>query len=133
MRPRTSSGRPSYYETLLALAFVHFARENVDVAVIEVGIGGTLDGTNLIAPEVSIITNVGLDHTEILGETTELIARDKAGIAKRGVPLVSDARGGPREVIERACAVAGAPFVSVFERATLHARPSNRTASPSTS
>ena len=117
-------GRPSYYETLLALAFVHFARENVDVAVVEVGIGGTLDGTNLIVPEVSIITNVGLDHTEILGDTTELIAQDKAGIAKRGVPLVSDARGGPRDVIERACAAAGAPFVSVFESATLEARPS---------
>ncbi len=64
-------GRPSYYETLLALAFLHFAAERVDVAVIEVGIGGTLDGTNLIAPEVCIITNVGLDHTEILGDTIE--------------------------------------------------------------
>ncbi|MBD5655668.1 MAG: hypothetical protein IAI50_10905 [Candidatus Eremiobacteraeota bacterium] len=119
-------GRPSYYETLLALAFVHFARENVDVAVIEVGIGGTLDGTNLIVPEVSVITNVGLDHTEILGDTPELIARDKAGIAKRGVTLVSDAHGGARGVIERACAVAGAPFISVFEHAALEARPSER-------
>lgn len=86
--------------------------------------GGTLDGTNLVAPEVSIVTNVGLDHTEILGETTELIARDKAGIAKPGVTLVSDAQGTSRAVIERACGIAGAPFVSVFERATLAARPS---------
>jgi dihydrofolate synthase/folylpolyglutamate synthase len=117
-------GRPSYYETLLGLAFAYFARERVEVAVIEVGIGGTLDGTNLIAPEVSIVTNVGLDHTEILGETTELIARDKAGIAKPGVTLVSDAQGTSRAVIERACGIVGAPFVSVFERATLAARPS---------
>ncbi len=84
-------GRPSYYETLLALAFAHFAREAVDVGVIEVGIGGSLDGTNVLLPEVAVITNVGLDHTEILGETKEEIARDKAGIAKPGVPLVSDA------------------------------------------
>ena len=86
-------GRPSYYETLLALAFHYFARETVDVAVVEVGIGGKLDGTNLLEPEVSVITNVGLDHIDVLGDTIEQIARDKAGIAKRGVPLVSDAGG----------------------------------------
>jgi dihydrofolate synthase/folylpolyglutamate synthase len=103
---------------------VYFARENVDVAVIEVGIGGTLDGTNLIVPEVSIITNVGLDHTEILGETTELIARDKAGIAKNGIPLVSDAHGTSRSIIERACVQVDAPFYSVFEHAKVAAQPS---------
>jgi len=59
-------GRPSYYETLLALAFVYFRAAHVDVAVIEVGVGGSLDGTNLLQPETSVITNVGLDHTEIL-------------------------------------------------------------------
>jgi dihydrofolate synthase/folylpolyglutamate synthase len=118
------SGRPSYYETLLALSFVAFERAAVDVAVIEVGIGGTLDGTNLVQPEVSIITNVGLDHTEILGETIEAIAQDKSGIAKRGVPLVSDAREPARAVIERAAAEAGAPFYAVGERATIAARPS---------
>jgi dihydrofolate synthase/folylpolyglutamate synthase len=117
-------GRPSYYETLLALAFLYFARERVDVAVVEVGIGGTLDGTNVILPEVSIITNVGLDHTEILGDTAEMIARDKAGIAKAGVPLVSDARGGAREVIVAACARAGAPFFDVAGNAAIEQRPS---------
>ena len=117
-------GRPSYYETLLAIAFVYFARERVDCAVVEVGIGGTLDGTNLVAPQVSVITNVGLDHTEILGNTPEEIAVDKAGIAKRGVPLISDARGGARAVIEAVCASAGAPFVAVGEAATIAARPS---------
>ena len=77
-------GRPTYYETLLALAFLWFARSDVDVAVIEAGVGGTLDGTNVLRPRVSVITNVALDHTDILGETVEEIARDKAGIAKAG-------------------------------------------------
>jgi dihydrofolate synthase/folylpolyglutamate synthase len=123
-RTTHEEGRPSFYETTLALAFTHFAREEVDVAVIEVGIGGALDGTNLVAPEVSVITNVGLDHTEILGDTPELIARDKAGIAKPGVALVSDASGGARAVIERACERVGAPFVSVADRVQIEARPS---------
>jgi dihydrofolate synthase/folylpolyglutamate synthase len=116
--------RPSYYETLLELAFTYFARERVEAGVIEVGVGGQLDGTNLIAPEVSVITNVGLDHTEILGDTVELIARDKAGIAKRGVPLVSDAVGEARAVIERACERAGAPFFAVADEATIEQLPS---------
>jgi dihydrofolate synthase/folylpolyglutamate synthase len=109
-------GRPTYYETLLALAFLWFARSQVDVAVIEAGIGGTLDGTNVLRPRVSIITNVALDHTEILGETVAEIARDKAGIAKRGVPLVSATRDAEaRRVIERACADVEAPFLSVAD------------------
>src|SRR5581483_2402918 len=103
-RTARAHGRPSYYETLLALAFLHFAREAVDVAVIEVGIGGKLDGTNVLHPVVSVITNIGLDHTEILGDTLEEIAADKAGIAKRGVPLVSTVdRPEARAVIEKGC------------------------------
>jgi len=109
-------GRPSYYETLLGLAFLHFARSAVDVAVIEVGVGGLLDGTNVMTPVVSVITNVGLDHTDILGETVEEIARDKAGIAKPGVPLVSDAQGPARAIIEDRCELTGAPFFSVRDR-----------------
>lgn len=109
--------RPSYYETLLALAFLHFARERVDAAVIEVGVGGKLDGTNVIRPRVSVITNVGMDHMDILGETLVEIAADKAGIAKAGVPLVSAVDDpGARAVIERACELAGAPFISVLDR-----------------
>jgi dihydrofolate synthase/folylpolyglutamate synthase len=119
-------GRPSYYETLLALAYVHFREAKVDVAVIEVGVGGSLDGTNLLRPETSVITNVGLDHTEILGDTVELIARDKAGIAKAGVPLVSDAVSPAREVIEAACGRAGAPFIAVSEHAQVVARSGDR-------
>ncbi len=119
-------GRPSFYEATLALAFVYFAREGVDVGVIEVGIGGTLDGTNLVEPVISVITNVGLDHTELLGETTAEIARDKAGIAKPGVTLVSDASGDARDVIETTCARVGAPFVGVFDRTTIERRPGER-------
>ncbi|HTD34182.1 MAG TPA: folylpolyglutamate synthase/dihydrofolate synthase family protein [Candidatus Elarobacter sp.] len=120
-------GRPTYYETLLALAFLWFARSKVDVAVIEAGVGGLLDGTNVLRPRVAVITNVGLDHTEILGETLEEIARDKAGIAKEGVPLVSDVRDpGARRVIELACADAGAPFVSVADTARIERRSGER-------
>ncbi|MEA2665111.1 MAG: dihydrofolate synthase / dihydropteroate synthase, partial [Candidatus Eremiobacteraeota bacterium] len=67
-------GRPTYYEMLLALAFLWFARQNVDVAVIEAGVGGLLDGTNVLRPNVGVITNVALDHTDILGDTVEEIA-----------------------------------------------------------
>ncbi len=120
-------GRPTYYEMLLALAFVWFARNGVDIAVIEAGVGGTLDGTNVLHPAVSVITNVALDHTEILGDTLEEIARDKAGIAKPGVPLVSFVRDpGARAVIERACADAGAPFVAVADTATIEPHPGER-------
>ncbi len=119
-----AESRPTYYETLLALAFVSFAKRGIDVAVIEVGLGGKLDGTNLVRPEVSVITNVGLDHTDVLGTTHEAIAADKAGIAKPGVPLVSFATGAARAVIEDACRAAGAPFFAVGELTSIERRPS---------
>jgi dihydrofolate synthase/folylpolyglutamate synthase len=113
-------GRASYYETLLAIAFLYFAQERVDVAVIEVGIGGKLDGTNVLVPLVSVITNVALDHTDILGDTTAEIASDKVGIAKPGVPLISDVTdASARAVIEAGCAAAGAPFVSVRDSTSI--------------
>ncbi|MBV8531648.1 MAG: bifunctional folylpolyglutamate synthase/dihydrofolate synthase [Candidatus Eremiobacteraeota bacterium] len=105
-------GRPTYYETLLALAFTYFAQERVDVAVIEVGLGGRLDGTNVIDPIVSAITSVGYDHTDVLGATIEEIAYEKAGIAKHGVPLVlAPMPSAARAVIERYAAQIGAPVV----------------------
>ena len=82
-------GKPTYFETTVAIAFDYFAKEKVDIAVIEVGLGGKLDATNVIHPLISIITNVDLDHTEILGNTVEKIASDKAGIIKKNVPVVS--------------------------------------------
>ncbi len=87
-RTAQAHGRPTYYETLLALTLLYFAQEKVDVAVVEVGLGGRLDGTNVIVPVVAAITSIGFDHTDVLGESIEEIALEKAGIAKPGVPLV---------------------------------------------
>ena len=97
-------GKPTYFETLVALAFEHFFREKVNIAIVEVGLGGKLDATNVISPLVSIITNVGLDHTDILGDTVEKIARDKSGIIKEGSPVVSGARQlAVRKIIAKKC------------------------------
>jgi len=79
---------PSFFEMTVAMAFDYFAREKVDVAVIETGLGGRLDSTNIITPVLSIITNISLDHTEFLGNDLHSIAREKGGIIKEGVPLV---------------------------------------------
>lgn len=78
----------SFFEMTVGLAFSYFRKEQVDVAVIEVGLGGRLDSTNIITPEVSVITNIGFDHTQILGNTLAAIAGEKAGIIKQGVPVV---------------------------------------------
>ena len=78
----------SFFEMTVGLAFEYFASKNVDMAVIEVGLGGRLDSTNIIMPEVSVITNIGYDHTQMLGETLAEIAFEKAGIIKKGIPVV---------------------------------------------
>ncbi|MCW3787496.1 bifunctional folylpolyglutamate synthase/dihydrofolate synthase [Plebeiibacterium sediminum] len=80
--------KPSFFEMTVAMAFDYFAKSNVDIAVIEVGLGGRLDSTNIILPECSVITNIGLDHIALLGNTIDLIAREKAGIIKAGVHVV---------------------------------------------
>lgn len=79
---------PSFFELTVALAFDYFRQQNVNIAVIEVGLGGRLDSTNIISPEVSIITNIGLDHVNLLGDTIEKIAIEKAGIIKENTPVV---------------------------------------------
>ncbi len=79
---------PSFFEITTALAFKYFADEQVDIAVVEVGLGGRLDCTNIITPIVSIITNISSDHTQFLGETLSQIAKEKAGIIKGGIPVV---------------------------------------------
>ncbi len=80
--------KPSYFELNVAMAFQAFADNNVDIAVIETGLGGRLDSTNIIIPEVSVITNISLEHTDILGDTLEAIAKEKAGIIKPNTPVV---------------------------------------------
>lgn len=79
---------PSFFEVTVAMAFSYFAEEQVDIAIIEVGLGGRLDSTNIITPELSVITNISLDHTNILGNTLPEIAKEKAGIIKPGIPVV---------------------------------------------
>lgn len=78
----------SFFEMTVGMAFDFFANEKVDIAIIEVGLGGRLDSTNIITPEVSVITNIGLDHTQFLGETLPEIAYEKAGIIKKNIPVI---------------------------------------------
>jgi dihydrofolate synthase/folylpolyglutamate synthase len=80
---------PTYFEVLTATCFLYFAEEKVDVAVIETGLGGRLDATNIITPIASVITRISLEHTEWLGDTIEEIAKEKAGIIKKGIPVIS--------------------------------------------
>ena len=80
--------QPSFFEMTVGLAFWYFAKHEVDIAIIEVGMGGRLDSTNVISPELCLITNIGLDHTQFLGDTLSLIAGEKAGIIKQGVPVL---------------------------------------------
>ncbi|WP_160067223.1 bifunctional folylpolyglutamate synthase/dihydrofolate synthase [Sphingobacterium bovisgrunnientis] len=80
--------QPSFFEATVALAFDYFAKEQVDIAIIEVGLGGRLDSTNIISPEVCLITNIGMDHMNLLGDTLEEIAGEKAGIIKPNTPVV---------------------------------------------
>jgi dihydrofolate synthase/folylpolyglutamate synthase len=90
---------PSFFEVTVAMAFSFFATEKVDIAIIEVGLGGRLDSTNIITPELSVITNISLDHTNILGNTLTEIAAEKAGIIKPGIPVViGETQPGPEQV-----------------------------------
>jgi dihydrofolate synthase/folylpolyglutamate synthase len=101
----------TYFETLLAAALVHFREREVDVAVIEAGLGGRLDATNVVAPAVVAITSLGLDHTDILGATIEEVAAEKAGVIKAGVPTASAPQPeAAARVLERVAASVGAPL-----------------------
>jgi dihydrofolate synthase/folylpolyglutamate synthase len=95
-------GSPTVFEVMTLLAFLHFAESGVEWAVVEVGLGGRSDATNVLPAAVSVITMVGLDHTDRLGETVEQIAFEKAGIIKPGKPVVTGAEGAALEVIEAA-------------------------------
>lgn len=101
----------SFFELTVGMAFEYFSREKVDIAVIEVGLGGRLDSTNIIIPEVSLITNIGMDHMEFLGDTLPKIAREKAGIIKPGVPVVvSETQVDVAEVFREVAAEKKAPL-----------------------
>jgi dihydrofolate synthase / folylpolyglutamate synthase len=92
IKPEIQNIKPSFFEITVAMAFKYFADQKVDVAVIEVGLGGRLDSTNIITPVVSLITNISWDHKEILGDTLPKIAYEKAGIIKKNVPVVVSER-----------------------------------------
>jgi dihydrofolate synthase/folylpolyglutamate synthase len=104
----------TFFEIGTALGFLHFLHRRCDIAIIEVGLGGRFDSTNVCLPLVSVITNVGLDHTAQLGHTLEAIAYQKAGIIKRRVPVVSGVtHDGPREVVRQVAAEMDAPLWEV--------------------
>ncbi len=107
---------PSFFELTMIMAFDWFAKEKVDYAVIEVGMGGRLDSTNIVTPILSVITNISLDHTQFLGETPAKIAFEKAGIMKKGVTVViGEAEGEVEEVFRRHASEIGAPLRAAFE------------------
>ncbi len=115
---RPPAGRlphPTFFELTTAMAFLHFRRQQVDAAVIEVGLGGRLDATNVIVPKVVAITNIALEHQEYLGQTIAEIAGEKAGIVKPGVPILTAAQGEALPVIRRAAEAHGAPLIVVPE------------------
>ncbi|MCZ4408073.1 bifunctional folylpolyglutamate synthase/dihydrofolate synthase [Cryomorphaceae bacterium 1068] len=107
--------KPSFFELTCAMGFSYFADEEVDIAILEVGMGGRLDSTNVVMPEVSVITHISKDHQQFLGDTIELIASEKGGIIKKGVPVViGENTYSVREVLENIAAKKGAPHYDVF-------------------
>ena len=111
MKPAIAEIQPSFFEITVAMAFSYFAEAHVDVAVIETGLGGRLDSTNIITPELSIITNIGWDHMNLLGNTLEAIAGEKAGIIKQHIPVViGEVIDETKPVFENAASQKNAPI-----------------------
>ena len=109
--PPTLHIHPSFFELTMMMAFDYFARQAVDVAVIEVGLGGRLDSTNIITPDLCVITNISYDHVQMLGHTLPQIAREKAGIIKSGIPVViGEAQGEVKQVFLDKAREVGAPI-----------------------
>ena len=112
LTPTIEEQQATFFETTTAIAFAHFAARDVDIAVVEVGLGGRLDSTNVVTPVVSVVTHIALDHQKYLGDTVEQIAREKAGIAKSGVPFVVG-EPDPALAAVLVAAAEGAPHVVV--------------------
>ncbi|MEJ2191150.1 MAG: bifunctional folylpolyglutamate synthase/dihydrofolate synthase [Nitrospirota bacterium] len=105
VRGRSGGLTPTFFEVVTVMGFLHFARAGVDWAVVETGLGGRLDATNVLAPALTIITTLGMDHREFLGERPEDIAREKAGIIKPGVPVVTAPHGTAEMAVIREAAL----------------------------
>ena len=103
----------SFFEITTAMAFLYFKEHDVDFAILEVGLGGRLDATNVVMPLISVITNIGLEHTDILGNTIKKIAFEKAGIIKKNVPVVTGAKGRALEVIKEIAKERTVPLFNV--------------------
>jgi len=111
--------KPSFFEMTVAMAFLHFARSKVDIAVIETGLGGRLDSTNIITPELSVITNIGHDHMDLLGDTLAKVAAEKAGITKMMIPVViGESRSETRNVFITKANETGSRIVFADEKYT---------------
>lgn len=111
-----AAAHPSYFEFMTAMALLHFRRARCDIDVVEVGLGGRLDATNVVMPELSVITSIGLDHCDLLGGTLAAIAREKAGIIKPGRPVVIGRLPAEAETVVRTVAESlGSPVLSVRE------------------
>jgi dihydrofolate synthase/folylpolyglutamate synthase len=114
LRPAIERTGATFFEATTAIAFLCFAEAGVELAVVEVGLGGRLDSTNVLEPEACAVTNVARDHTEYLGETLEEIAFEKAGILKPGVPAVTaETAAGPLSVLRRRAEEVGAPLLEI--------------------
>jgi dihydrofolate synthase/folylpolyglutamate synthase len=112
--------RASFFEMTVFMAFDYFVKYGIDIAVVEVGLGGRLDTTNIITPVVSVITNIGSDHTQFLGNTLISIAGEKAGIIKQGIPVViGESQSEPGSVFSRIAAERNAPVIYADKQATI--------------
>ncbi len=115
---------PTFFECATAIAFELFRRQSVDIAVVEVGLGGRLDATNVLMPMAAVITSIDFDHQDLLGETLESIAREKAGVIKPGIPVVvGPVAPGAHAEIEAVCRERGARLVSVTRQVRVSADP----------
>jgi len=112
--PDDLPSHPTFFEVTTALAFLYFARAGAEWAVVEVGLGGRYDATNVLAPDLTVITNVAVEHQDLLGDSLDVIAAEKAGIVKPGIPLVTAAAEPTLGVFRSVCAERGAPLLHVL-------------------
>ena len=126
VRAGTVESLPTFFECATAIAFELFRTARVDLAVVEVGLGGRLDATNVITPRAAAITSIAFDHQDLLGETLESIAREKAGVIKPGIPvIVGPVAAGPRAVIEDVCQAQRATFIDAASTVDIDVRSVN--------
>ncbi len=121
IEPMIDEIEPSFFEITVAMAFDYFEKQEVDIAIIETGLGGRLDSTNIITPEISVITNIGWDHTNLLGDSLEKIAREKAGIIKEGIPvIIGEVLKETQPVFEKTASEKKAPIHFAFTNQASH-------------